>query len=143
MQLGLLRDDLKYWRMRLKVERVKVTPVQAEVERLRSELDALAAGEGLSGWYSLVVKCAFVQGANMDLAGLTDTTTKYSDIEDKMYLRRVPEVLRSHLTPSITKGVEEVKAACDEAGIWYDEEDWGGSKIGEHDFVKIVERLAG
>ena len=60
----------------------------------------------------------------MDLAGLTDTTTKYADIEDKMYLRRVSEVLRAHLTPSLAKGAEEVKAACDEAGVWYDEEDW-------------------
>ena len=140
-ELSLLREDLKYWQMRLKVERVKVTPVQAEVERLRGELDALAAGEGLDGWYSLVVKCAFIQGSNMDLAGLSETTMKYSDIVDMMYARRIPEVLRAHLTPGLSKGMDEVQKACDEAGIWYDDKDFGGSKIGEADFFNLVGRL--
>ncbi|GMH93429.1 hypothetical protein TL16_g12625 [Triparma laevis f. inornata] len=143
-ELSSLRDDLKYWNMRLKIEKVKVEPVRAEVERLKSELNAVSAGEGMSGgWQSVVMKSAFLQGSNMDLAGLVDSkATRYSDITDKLYLRRVAEVVRAHLFPAITNvGMKEVRDACDGCGVWYDEEGFEESKVGEEDFYKIVKQL--
>ncbi|GMH95809.1 hypothetical protein TrST_g12217 [Triparma strigata] len=143
-ELLALRDDLKYWNMRLKIEKVKTDPVRSEVERLKSDLDAVASSEGMAGgWQSIVIKSAFIQGANMDLAGLASSTaTKYSEIIDKLYLRRIPEVVRAHLHPSLMNvSMKDVRDACDGCGVWYDEEGFEESKVGEEDFYKIVTKL--
>ncbi|GMH66124.1 hypothetical protein TrRE_jg3474 [Triparma retinervis] len=67
-ELAGLREDLRYWQQRLKLERVKVEPVRAAVERLKEELEATANAEGIGGgWMGAVGRAAFLIGCNVDV----------------------------------------------------------------------------
>ncbi len=157
--LGELREDFKYWTTRLKLERVKIEPVQESVEAMKRDLDARSSamisprgGPVLNGWQALVVKAAFVQGCNMDLLASGNTSprlrsqtsgnvkaTKYNELVDKIFARRIPEVCHAHIYPSLNLVTEDaVRRAAEKVGAWFDTEEFGESKFSVDDFYRIV-----
>jgi len=148
-ELGGLREDLRYWEQRLKLERVKIEPVKLEVERLKEELIAVSNAEGIEGgWGGVAAKAAFLIGCNMDVVeeGRLDgedgkEALRFEDVVDKIRGGRIVGVMRDHLWPPIKASVGEVREACDAEGIWYDEERFEDSKFGDGDFVRIIRRV--
>jgi hypothetical protein len=133
-----------------------VAPVQEAVEGLQAELDARAKIGPLEGWAALVVKAAFIQGCNMDLLTISAmgsprlrsatagsaSATKYNDLVDKIYARRIPEVCHAHIYPVLNLVTEEaVMKAADRVGSWYDREEFGETRFGFDEFYKIVVEL--
>ena len=100
-----------------------------------------------TGWVLAVLKSAFIQGCNsdfsVDLAKVTGEGVKYDSIVDKLFVRRVPEILRTHIFPRFrrTWGLEDVVEACDEEGIALDVDTPGDSKILYDEFLKVVNFL--
>ncbi|GMI32433.1 hypothetical protein TrRE_jg4776 [Triparma retinervis] len=148
-ELAGLREDLRYWQQRLKLERVKVEPVRAAVERLKEELEATANAEGIGGgWMGAVGRAAFLIGCNVDVVtgGRLEgrgggEALRFEDVVDKIRGSRVVGVLREHTWPSIKTGVDEIREVCDEEGVWYNEERFEESRFGEGDWGKILRKL--
>ncbi len=141
--LFAVREDLKYWKGRLKVEKVKIGPMEAQFEAQKRLLDAMSAQHDVDGWRGMVVKAAFLQGCNRDFTTSTAVdTVKWDELVDRIYLRRIPEIVRAHMYPSIgSVSMSELQGVCDKLVVWYDEDDFGGSKVGFDDFYRIVAEL--
>ena len=162
-ELATIREDLKYWSSRLKFESVKIEPDVKELKRLKGELEK-GKKEGEGGWYYQVVKSAFLQGCNMDMVvdeadkindqaktrnrGISNISSEidkltYNNVEDKIYLRRIPEVLRRKVYPSILNiKLIDVKTICEKNDIFFDdEENFGTTKVGFDEFYSIVKGL--
>ncbi|GMI48884.1 hypothetical protein TrCOL_g7287 [Triparma columacea] len=148
-ELWGLREDLRYWRQRLKLERVKVEPVKAAVERLKDEMEAKGMAEGIEGgWMGVVERAAFLIGCNMDVVkeGKLEgrdggEATRFEDVVDKIRGSKMVGVMREHLWPNVKTTEEEIREVCDEEGVWYNEEEFGDSRFGEMDWRKILRKL--
>ena len=147
-ELTALRDDLKYWKQRLKLENVKMEPVRVEVERLKGELDALGKVMGIGNWQAVLVKSAFLIGCNMDInkAGVLEgpsgaPATRYSDVVDKIFCGRVPHVAKFHLWPQISASMDDIKEACQEQDIFFEDGKIEHTRLGEDEFYRIIKFL--
>ena len=137
-------QDLRYWTSRLRTEKIRVQPVFKQVEKLKIEL----AREEADGWVLAVLKSAFIQGSNSDfsiddLATNNGHNVKYDNLVDKLYIRRMPEILRTHIFPRFEKTylLKDIIKASDEEGVFLDSEAPGDCKIVYDEFLKIVSNL--
>ena len=119
-------------------------PVFKQVEKLKIEL----AREEADGWVLAVLKSAFIQGSNSDfsiddLATNNGHNVKYDNLVDKLYIRRMPEILRTHIFPRFEKTylLKDIIKASDEEGVFLDSEAPGDCKIVYDEFLKIVSNL--
>jgi len=116
-----------------------------KVEKLKRNLTATNSSS--DSWTLAVLQSAFIQGCNsdfsIDMDKVTGENIKYDSIIDKLYIRRVPEVVRSHIFPRFRRvwGVKDVIKACEEEGIILDGENPADTLIVYDEFLKLVNWL--